>query len=252
LSQTGRAYRFFVPRLPDQAGGTVDLPPDEVYHARTVLRLKAGREVELFDGRGRVACGKATAVDKRAVTVTIDSVHRVERTGPVVNLAFAVPKGKRLDWLLEKATELGAASLRPVVFERSVAGGDELTDAKRQRWATHCLAAAKQSGLNFLPEICDTEVLSDALSRDVPAGGVRLLGDLGDDAVTLVEAVGSATVIDLLIGPEGGLSDDERARAIGAGFVPVRLGATTLRIETAAVALLAGVAAVATSGPARR
>lgn len=235
-----------MPHLPDQAGDTVELPPDEVYHARTVLRLEAGREVELFDGRGSVACGNAIAVGKRAVTVTIYSVHRVGRTGPVVNLAFAVPKGKRLDWLLEKATELGAASLRPVVFERSIAGGQVLTGAKRQRWAAHCLAAAKQSGLNFLPGICGAETLSDYLARDVSDGGVRLLGDLGDDAVTLGQAVGSAPVIDLLIGPEGGLSDAERTCALAAGFVPVRLGATTLRIETAAVALLAAVAAVAT------
>jgi len=246
LSQAGRTYRFFVPHLPAQAGGTVDLPADEVYHARTVLRLKAGREVELFDGRGTVAVGRAGAVGKRAITVTIDSVRRVERMGPAVNLAFAVPKGKRLDWLLEKATELGAASLRPIVFERSVAGGDTLTDAKRQRWAVHCLAAAKQSGLNFMPKIGDTETLSDYLARDVVSDGVRLVGDLGAEAVTLGAAVGSAPVVDLLIGPEGGLTDEERAQALGAGFVPVRLGATTLRIETAAVALLAGVAAMAT------
>ena len=184
---------------------------------------------------------------KRSVTVAVESVRQDSRVGPAVHLAFAVPKGKRLDWLLEKATELGAASLRPVQFARSVAGGEVLSGAKRHRWALHCHSAAKQCGLNFLPELHDMTALTDYLAAAAPGGVIRLLGDLADDAVPLASAIGPAragATIDLLIGPEGGLSDDERTAAIAAGFLPARLGTTTLRIETAAVALLAGVAAV--------
>ncbi len=246
MTDVGRKYRFIVPGLPGQAPCTVELPADEARHARTVLRIKAGREVELFDGRGAVARGRVAEAAKRSVTVAVETVRRDPRVGPRVHLAFAVPKGKRLDWLLEKATELAAASLRPVQFARSVAGGDVLTDAKRHRWAVHCQAAAKQSGLNFLPELCEMTPLADYLAA-AAGEGVHLLGDLAPDAAPLARAIGpdqAGATIDVLVGPEGGLTDDERAAAIAAGFRPVRLGTTTLRIETAAAALLAGIAAV--------
>ena len=247
MTDVGRKYRFLVAGLPDEAPCIVELPADEARHARTVLRIKAGRAVELFDGRGCVARGQVAEAAKRSVTVAIESVRQDSRVGPAVHLAFAVPKGKRLDWLLEKATELGAASLRPVQFARSVAGGEVLSGAKRHRWALHCHSAAKQCGLNFLPELHDMTALTDYLAAAAPGGVIRLLGDLADDAVPLASAIGPAragATIDLLIGPEGGLSDDERTAAIAAGFLPARLGTTTLRIETAAAALLAGIAAV--------
>ena len=250
MTDVGRKYRFLVAGLPDEAPCIVDLPPDEARHAWTVLRIKAGREVELFDGRGRVARGRVAEAARRSVTVAVESVRRDERVGPRVHLAFAVPKGKRLDWLLEKATELGAASLRPVQFARSVAGGEAPSDAKRHRWALHCHSAAKQCGLNFLPELHDMTALADYLAAapgETPGGVIRLLGDLAADAVPLARAIGPAqagATVDLLVGPEGGLSDDERAAALAAGFLPVRLGTTTLRIETAAAALIAGLAAV--------
>ena len=109
----------------------VNLPRGEVHHALHVLRLGVGADVELFDGRGAAANARVTAVGRAGVEMLVTATLPV--AGPPrrrVHLAFAVPKGKRLDWLLEKATELGAASLEPVVFERSVAGGD-LTPTKR-------------------------------------------------------------------------------------------------------------------------
>jgi 16S rRNA (uracil1498-N3)-methyltransferase len=242
--------RFYCPNLTEP---TVQLSPDEAHHAAGVLRLRAGAAVELFDGQGRSATGTIAQVRRGDVTVAVGQVRPAEaRRGPTVHLALAVPKGKRLDWLLEKATELGAASLRPVVFQRGVAGGEDLTPGKRQRWSGHCIAAAKQCGLNYLPRIQDPLTLTAYLAHARGAGraglpALRILGDIGPDAVGLVDVVAKGppgAEVDVLVGPEGGLTGEERGAVIEGGFVPVRLGWTTLRIETAAIALLAAVTAI--------
>ena len=146
-----RLRRFF---CPDLTGPEVVLSDEEAHHALHVLRLSAGAEVSLFDGRGNSAVGRITRAGPRGVVAAVQRrPPAAQRPGAIVRLAFAVPKGKRLDWLLEKATELAAASLCPVAFHRSIAGGEQLTPAKRRRWLTHCVAAAKQSGTDFLPDI---------------------------------------------------------------------------------------------------
>ncbi len=162
-------HRFFVEDLSPER---VMLMVEEAHHALNVLRLGEGEQVELFDGKGSVARGRITEAKKAKVAIAVDGRWRIDdRAPPLIHLAFAVPKGKRLDWLLEKATELGAASLTPVLFERSVSGmfpGRPPT-ATRQRWLAHCVAAAKQSGLNWLPELRDPVPLEELLERDITA-----------------------------------------------------------------------------------
>ena len=209
-----------------------------------VLRVGVGTEVELFDGQGGLTTGKVIEAGRGRLTVGIAARSHLPRPSPVVHLGFAVPKGKRLDWLLEKATELSAASLTPVIFQRSVAGGGELSDSKRRRWQAHCLAAAKQCGLNWLPEILPPQPLHEflALSKD----GLGILGHAAAEAASLATVISQwrgGQPIRLLVGPEGGLTDAELATARKAGFLPARLGRTTLRVETAAVALLAAIVA---------
>jgi 16S rRNA (uracil1498-N3)-methyltransferase len=131
-----------------------------------------------------------------------------------------------------------------VIFHRSVAGG-ELTEAKRERWLAHCVAAAKQSGLDFLPDLRPPAALAAVLARS--GGMLVLVGDPAGDARALAAALAGRKLgqdVLLLVGPEGGLTDEERGRVLAAGAVPVRLGATVLRIETAAVALLAATLAL--------
>ena len=237
--------RFFVE---DLSAEPIMLTGGEAHHAANVLRLKVGAEVELFDGRGGRALGRITQVRRSEVTVEV--THRLDRPArpqPVVHLGFAVPKGKRLDWLLEKATELGAASLRPVAFERSVAGEDDLSGHKQQRWQQHCVAAAKQCGLDFLPELAQVQAAAEFAAHARSAGWLSLVGDPGEACVPLRAALDEwapGWEIALLVGPEGGLTDAERHVLAEAGFAAVRLGSTTLRIETAAVALLAAVTAM--------
>ena len=238
----GDLHRFYASDLsPDE----VRLDPAEGHHAANVLRLAPGSDVELFDGRGGKAAGRIARVGRSDVAVAILRREApAARPRPLVHLAFSTPKGKRLDWLLEKATELGAASLCPVVFERSVAGG-ELTDAKRQRRLGHCVAAAKQCGLDFLPQLRPPVRLADFLAT--LGGSATLVGDLADDAQPLPQALRNLHAdqdVCLLVGPEGGLAEGERAAVLAAGVRPVRLGGTVLRIETAAIALLAATVAL--------
>ncbi len=238
--------RFHVPHLPQGPGTELVLPDSEAHHAVHVLRLRVGEAVILFDGTGARAEGRIAGATRREVTVAVERVERRERWGGArVHLAVAIPKGNRLEWLLEKATELGAAALTPVVFDRSVAGGDELSEHKREKWLGRCIAAAKQSENDFLPDLRDPQPLGEFLARSASEGGIRLLGDVGADAVPLAAALASgAERQTILVGPEGGLSEAERGACITAGFIPVRLGRTVLRVETAAVALLAAVTAI--------
>ena len=166
---------------------------------------------------------------------------RARRDGPPVSrlhLAFAVPKGRRLDWLLEKSTELGVSGLWPVVFQRSVAT-PRFAPSTRERWRGVCIAAAKQCGLNFLPELHPPQDLR-AFLEACPSGG-RLMGQPEADtpAVSVIASLAGAEDICLLVGPEGGLTEAESQAARSAGFAPVRLVRSVLRVETAAVAMLA-------------
>lgn len=223
------------------------LSDGQAHHAAHVLRMEAGAGVELFDGRGGRASGVVERVGRNHVAILIDRVESgADRPSPLVHLAFAVPKGKRLDWLIEKATELGAASLRPVLFERSVAGRKAAaSDTGRDRWLAHCIAAAQQCGLDWLPDLHDPQPLADFLSE--APGSVKLAGFADQGACPLRDAIPDEKNTDemcLLVGPEGGLTETETGALTRAGFRAVHLGRTTLRVETAAVAMLAAVTAL--------
>lgn len=225
----------------DLSTGRAVLTGGQAHHALHVLRLGPGADVVLFDGAGGVAAGRIVSTGRSELTVAIDRrLTAGQVAGPPIDLAFAVPKGKRLDWLLEKATELGAASLQPVVFERSTAGRGELSPAKQQRWTAHCIAAARQCGLDYLPQIRRPAAPADLAA--VPAEALGLLGSAAPDAPPVSDVLGrwrAGMPVHILVGPAGGLMDDESALAAEAGFAPARLGHTRLRTETAAIALLA-------------
>lgn len=243
MKPESRKSRFFAA---DLAAEQISLDAGESHHALHVLRLGAGAEVELFDGCGGVAEGVICEAGRGSVTISVADRRQLETTAGVrVKLAFAEPKGKRLDWLLEKATELAAAAIQPVIFARSVAGSERLSDSKRQRWMGHCISASKQSGLNFLPELCQPVTLAELLAGAGPSPGI--VGVCGDSGSSLSEALSQYTSgqqVTILVGPEGGMTEAELAAVVDAGFKPVGLGETTLRIETAAIALLAATRAI--------
>ena len=230
--------RFFAE---DLRGRVVELGQTEARHAAGVLRMKRGDPAELFDGAGTVARGVFEQLTARSAVVRLLEVRTLPaRPEPKLEVAFAVPKGKRLDWVLAKATELGASRLSPVVFERSVVAG-KMSEHARGRWRAICIAAAKQCGADFLPEIASPVALESFLAA---AGGkVRLLGDTTGEstipAALAQWAPGGAVTI--LVGPEGGLTEAERRAARKAAFTAVRLGQLVLRVETAVLAMLAAI-----------
>lgn len=234
-------HRFFVELLNPPAA---DLLAGEAHHALHVLRLKKGQTIELFDGQGRWASGPIVEVRRDRLSVAIDRVEGpAPRMGPAIHLAFAVPKGKRLDWLLEKVAELGVASLQPLLCQHSVAGVGDL-DTAQARWRAICAAAVRQSRQVYLPEI-----LSPASLVDVVSAGPRGLGIIahgGADTPPLWELLSASgpEQVQLLIGPEGGWAEEELRAAERAGFRAGRLGQTILRVETAAVVVVAGTMAL--------
>ena len=233
--------RFYTP---DLAVGKIELPASEARHAATVKRLSIGDNITLFDGSGKSAQAIIVSATKRQVIVQVNKIAQQQASLPKVNLAFAIPKSKRLDWLLEKVTELGVSKLYPIIFERSVAGGDKLTASKRDRWELHCVSACKQCRSNWIPKIMPMQWLSDFLEGDI--SGLKLLGDLEPETSSLAKLLTNNpdNEITILIGPEGGVSPAERDQILQAGWSPARLGNTTLRIETACIAMLAGISAI--------
>lgn len=233
--------RFFVPAESWQAGGA-EFPVSEARHAAQVLRLSAGDEVEIFDGTGRAGRARLEAVGKRAVTARVLAERREERVQPPIHLIVALIKNERFDWLVQKATELGAASIRPVAAGRSVVKVAPADAAKRQaRWVSVAVEAAKQCGHVVLPEIFAVSSPADAFAA-APAGA-RAIPTLPAGGRALAEVLaGAPPAVTFAIGPEGDWTEGELRSAVVSGFVPVALGRHVLRSETAAVHVLSAAA----------
>jgi 16S rRNA (uracil1498-N3)-methyltransferase len=225
--------------------GTIALSGDQAHHALHVLRLGIGDTVTVFDGAGQSARAKIASVGRNEVELAVDQEPVLaERAGPLIELAFAIPRGKRVDWLVEKATELGVGVLQPIGFTRSVVRGDGRAGGKQDRWLGHCISAARQCELDFLPELRPIQPLEEYLGGC--STDIKLMGEVSPDASTLFDAVSSwrpGGSIGLLIGPEGDLTGEERSQCHQNGFRPIHFGHTILRVETAAIALAAGVVA---------
>ena len=225
----GMSKRFYVPGLSEQ---TTQLPPDEAHHFARVLRGQPGEQIELFDGCGLAIAAEVVDVRKKSVGVRCSQAKPPQQRSQVT-LAVAPPKGDRFRWLVEKATELGVGTIQPLVAARSVTDpGAGKLDKLRQT----AIAACKQSGCNHIPALPPPISLADALA--LPAEH-RLIADRTDATPTTTTTTiqGVATLV--LIGPEGGWTDDERTAAADAGFAPLSLGPHVLRTETAAIAAAA-------------
>ena len=231
--------RFHCP-LPLAPGDSIALPPNAARHAQ-VLRLQPGAAVTLFNGEGGEFDATVQQMGRSSVQVQVGAHHALEREATrAVHLVVGMPANERMDWLVEKATELGVASIQPVLAERSVLKlKGERADKKRAHWQGIAIAACEQCGRNRVPAVGDIQPLERWLGNLGPAapGELRLMMAPGADrALTALPA--PAHVI-LLIGAEGGLDPQEMAAAAAAGFVAVRLGPRVLRTETAGLAALA-------------
>ena len=231
---------------PLATGQTLSLPAGAARHVQ-VLRLQPGDSITLFNGTPGQVGGEFDAtvlhMGRSDVQVQIGAHHAVEREARLpVHLAVGMPANDRMDWLVEKATELGVASIQPLMTERSVLRlSGERADKKVNHWQSVAIASCEQCGGNRVPTVHPVMGLSAWLQVVAPqTGSTRLLLSLVDGTRPLQERLTGAApqTVTFLSGPEGGLSAQEELSATQAGFAAVTLGPRILRAETAALAAL--------------
>lgn len=220
--------------------------PAHRYLAR-VLRLPVGARITLFDGAGHEASATITTIDDEAgaldVAVDAPAAAVLATPGLELTLLCALLKGDKLELVIQKATELGATRIVPILTSRAVVRLDGVRAGQRTiRWRSIAAEAARQSGRADVPEVTEPLALEDALASSSPAGPRLFVDEEARDRPLARALDGDAPAVTVAIGPEGGWSDEERAAAARAGFTPVGLGPRTLRAETAAIAAVTVVA----------
>jgi 16S rRNA (uracil1498-N3)-methyltransferase len=210
---------------------------DEFHHSVRVVRLRAGEEVELFDRQGHAARGVVEAIERdRAIVIAGDPLP--SRESPLaMHLAMSVIQLEKFELVLQKATELGVASIIPMETER-VEVRRERYQGKLERWNKILFEATKQSGRARIPTIEEPATFDDVLARS----GTKILFDADAEPSAEPGAAEALEDVTLLVGPEGGWSDDELRRARDAGCRFARLGPRRLRAETAAIVALSVIA----------
>jgi 16S rRNA (uracil1498-N3)-methyltransferase len=240
-----RLTRVYV-ATPLAAPGEALLEGAAAAHVTRVLRLAPGAPLILFDGRGAEYAGAIVEVAKQRVRVRLDARHAPERDSPLaLTLLQCLTRGEKMDLIVQKATELGVARLLPIAAARSLVPLQAALGARRlEHWIAIAAGACEQCGRNTLPLIEAAQTLPQALAT-LAHGTLRLVLD-PQAAQSMSECLGApASAIAVLIGPEGGLTEEERAQALRAGFRACRFGPRTLRAETAAIAVLAALQAIA-------
>lgn len=233
-----RLTRVHVPG-PLASGSRQTIEGDAANHIARVLRLEPGHALLVFDGRGGEYAAQIEAVRKGMVIIDVRERSDANRESPLsLTLAQGVSRGERMDWVVQKATELGVTRIIPVLTERTVVKLDAKQSQRRlQHWRGIAVAACEQSHRTRIPEIAPPVTLQDFLGRNTEALASRLLLS-PTGTLSIRDLKPPAAGILVLIGPEGGLSESEQRAALYAGFLAVRLGPRVLRTETAAVAAL--------------
>ena len=228
-----------------RSGDTMSLPPGAARHVQ-VLRMQPGEALTLFDGNGGEYAATVERMGRSEVTVVIGAHDPVEReAGAVVHLAAGMPANERMDWLVEKATELGVASIQPLMSAHGVLKlVGERAEKKRAHWEAIAVAACEQCGRNRVPVIHPVRAFADWIGTpddgdiDAPQRLILSLAPGTQDIGRKIAGNEASRAWRVLSGPEGGLSASEEARALSEGFAPVTLGTRVLRAETAGLAAL--------------
>jgi 16S rRNA (uracil1498-N3)-methyltransferase len=235
--------RFHCP-LPLAEGQLVELPPQAAHHALRVLRLAAGDPVVIFGGGGGEFAARIVEARPGAVALRVGAYSPGDRESALaVTLAQALLSGDKMDLVVQKAVELGAARIQPLATARAVARlCGERAGKRLAHWRAVAVAACEQCGRNRVPEVAPVAALMGWLPGAAgAAAGFVLAPEAGTGLRALPPPEGPVT---LLVGPEGGLDPEELAAARSAGFQPVRLGPRVLRTETAGLAALAALQAL--------
>ena len=235
-------HRFYLP--PDEWNpAALRLSGAEAHHARNVLRLQPGDKAVLFNGQGREITAEVTSLDGR--DISLRKLHE-SSTPPLrcrITLAQAIPKGKNMDLIVQKAVEIGAAEIVPIMSDRTIVRlADEDAAQKQTKWQTIAIEAAKQCGQNWLPEVGKPRPLAQFFAGHAPFD-LQLIGSLQSDAVHLKKILAEysaehgdrPTSVLMLVGPEGDFTPAELSLARSHGCRPITLGPIILRVETASI-----------------
>ncbi len=233
-----RPPRFFI--APSQVSGSrISITDEDVRHIAAVLRMKTGDALLLCDGRGAEYQVTISEISKSAIQTEIVSQRHRETTAPRITLCQGLPKFDKMDWIVQKATELGVTNIVPLVTERTIV---KIRDEEKRigRWQKICREAAMQSNRPDIPQVETIRSLRDFISSLNPGPGTLLLLPWEEGTQPLKEVLKRtpAMHIIVLIGPEGGFSSGEASLAREKGFHAVSLGPNILRTETAAIAVL--------------
>lgn len=230
-----RLTRVYVD-APLSTGARCEIEGNAANHIIRVLRLRNGDEITVFDGRGGEYAARIDSIRKDKVLIDVRDHRALTRESTLhLTLAQGVSRGERMDLVIQKATELGVSRIVPLLTERTVVKLDATqAERKLQHWRGILIAACEQCGRNTLPQLDEPTTLREFVRN---SSGTRIL--LSPDGATRVRELAPAPQLTVLIGPEGGLTEDEQNAAVNAGFERLRLGPRILRTETAAIAALA-------------
>jgi 16S rRNA (uracil1498-N3)-methyltransferase len=235
-------HRFYIPPENWNRDALI-LRDGEAHHARDVLRMKRGDRTVLFNGQGREIT--AEIVDLAKDEIRLRKLHESE-TQPLrcrITLGQAIPKGKNMDLIVQKAVEIGAAEIAPLISERTIVDLDKKeAEQKREKWQQIAIEAAKQCGQNWLPTVHAPRKLKEFFSQ-TGSSDLRLIGSLQPDAIHLKKVLSDYTEqhrdrpksVLMMVGPEGDFTPAELALAKSHGCQPITLGPIILRVETAAI-----------------
>ena len=233
--------------VPDLGGARVDevvtVEGDEAHHAVAVRRLRVGEQVALTDGAGTLVVGTVTTTGKRVFTVRVGSVETHERPAPEIVVVQALPKGERGELAVEVLTEIGVGRIVPWAAARSVAvWKGERAEKSLAKWRSTAREAAKQARRAWHPDVAPLASTAEAVALVGAADLAVVLHEAASAPLSAVEVPAGGKIV-LVVGPEGGLSDDEVAAFVAAGARSVRLGGEVLRTSTAGVAAAAALLA---------
>jgi 16S rRNA (uracil1498-N3)-methyltransferase len=235
-------HRFYI--VPDKWDlADLTLRDDEAHHARDVLRMKRGDRVVVFNGRGREITAEIVDLAKGEVRLRKLLESQTPPLRCRITLGQAIPKGKKMELIVQKAIEIGAAEIAPLISERTIVDLDRKeAEQKREKWQQIVIEGAKQCGQNWLPQVQTPRKLKDFFSY--PGNfDLRLIGSLQPDAIHLKKILADYAEqhrerprnVLMMVGPEGDFTPAELALAKTHGCLPITLGPIILRVETAAI-----------------
>ncbi len=230
--------RYFCPQPETQR-----LNQAESHHCLHVMRQKVGDFFSVFDGKGSEWKVQLDAIEKGEVLFKKIEERKISPAPFSICLAQGITKNKSMDFIIQKATELGVSEIIPLISARSISQlGNKELEGRRQKWEQLTIEAAKQCGQNWLPQMHPLQKPDKFFANAKLMNAIKLMGSLQDEARSLKEVIrnffsanSTAKKVIMMVGPEGDFTSEEIAAAQAAGFIPVSFGATILRAETAAL-----------------